>query len=124
MSTPKFGPKQLQPDLPKLIRMIPNKFLLAIAVAKRAKQLKEGVKPMIEVDANAADYPIDIAMKEVEEGKVRIVVKDKPIDDEHILVEMDQLLDKELAVTAVDDGAEKKLVVKEKGKPKSKSLAA
>ena len=113
-----------QPDIPKLIRMVPNKFMLAIAVSKRAKQIKEGVKPLILVDEDSMNYPIDIALKEIELGHVKIAIKEKQTDDGQALDEMDQLLDKEIAAAVLDPEEDKKLAVKEKNKPKSKSLAA
>ena len=36
----------------EILRRIPNRFLLSIAVAKRARQLKEGARPLIDIETN------------------------------------------------------------------------
>jgi DNA-directed RNA polymerase subunit omega len=51
-----------------------NKYLLTMMVAKRAKQLNQGYKPLIE-DANIKNNRL-IALREIKEGKVYIK-KDK-----------------------------------------------
>lgn len=45
-----------------------NKYLLTMMVAKRAKQLNQGYKPLIE-DANIKNNRL-IALREIKEGKV------------------------------------------------------
>ena len=47
-----------------------NKYLLTMMVAKRAKQLNQGYKPLIE-DANIKNNRL-IALREIKEGKVYI----------------------------------------------------
>ena len=44
-----------------------SKYLLAVIVAKRAKQLLAGVKPLIKTKSK---NQVTIALKEIEEGKV------------------------------------------------------
>jgi len=47
--------------------MIENKYLLTMMVAKRAKQLRTGIKPLVETKNKK---PILIALQEINEGKV------------------------------------------------------
>lgn len=44
-----------------------NKYLLTVMVFKRAKQLFAGAKPLVETRSK---NPVDIALKEIESGKV------------------------------------------------------
>ncbi len=44
-----------------------NKYLLTMLVAKRAKQLRAGAKPLVETNNKK---PILIALQEISEGKV------------------------------------------------------
>ena len=127
MKEVKYRSDQMEPNIPKLLKLVPNKFLLCIAASKRSKQIKEGVKPYIGLEGDALDYPINVALKEIEKSKIKIVVKEKPVDDNHVLDEMDQVLDSEIAVAAAEAAQadpEKKASVKEKGKSKFRSLAA
>lgn len=50
------------------LRQIPNRFLLAMVAAKRAKQLYKGGQPLIENKAN--NKKIVLALREVAAGKV------------------------------------------------------
>jgi DNA-directed RNA polymerase omega subunit len=54
-----------------LSRAIPNKYLMACAISKRARQLseKKGHMPFGDDGAN----PIDMAIREISEGKVSIL---------------------------------------------------
>ena len=60
----------------KLI-MVNNRFLLAMMIAKRAKQLKHGEKPLVKTKSIR---PLSIALEEVKEGKV-FVKKEKTIEN-------------------------------------------
>ena len=46
-----------------------NKYLLTMMVAKRAKQLNQGFKPLLDIDAKSNRM---MALKEIQEGKVYI----------------------------------------------------
>ncbi len=46
-----------------------NKYLLTMMVAKRAKQLNQGSKPLVDVDVKNTRL---IALKEIKEGKIYI----------------------------------------------------
>ena len=98
-----------------------NRFLMAVAIAKRAKQLKEGVRPLVPFNREEDLLPIEVALREVGTGKVQIVVKDKQEIRHDFLDEMDQLLDSEIE-GAVQVEEEKKMIPKDK--KLKKSLAA
>ena len=50
-----------------------NKYLLTMMVAKRAKQLNQGFKPLLDIDAKSNRM---LALKEIQEGKVYIKKED------------------------------------------------
>ncbi|MCL2590275.1 MAG: DNA-directed RNA polymerase subunit omega [Betaproteobacteria bacterium] len=52
------------------LKKIPNRFMLTLAAAYRARQLTIGGTPQIEIDPNGNDKPTIIALKEIEVGKV------------------------------------------------------
>ncbi|NLV91287.1 MAG: DNA-directed RNA polymerase subunit omega [Firmicutes bacterium] len=56
-----------QPPLGELLKHVDSRYTLVVATAKRARQLLEGSKPMVEVDSNK---PVTIALSEMAEGKV------------------------------------------------------
>ena len=52
-----------------------DKYLLANAVGKRAKQLvRDGVVPLVDMDVKR-DKPTDIALHEIAEGKLKVSLK-------------------------------------------------
>tara|TARA_B100000427_G_scaffold67991_1_gene54380 strand:+ start:7809 stop:8195 length:387 start_codon:yes stop_codon:yes gene_type:complete len=99
-------------DPTELLKKIPNRFLLSVAIAKRARQISEGEKPLVEVMKDKPLNPINIAMKEFNEGLITISEKDE-VDDELELIEK---LDKNL-----EDRIEKQKKEEEKNKPKEKT---
>ena len=54
------------------LRQIPNRFLLAMVAAKRAKQLYKGGQPLIDNKAN--NKKIVLALREVAAGKVEVEI--------------------------------------------------
>jgi len=46
-----------------------DRYLLTIAVGKRADELSKGASPMIDFDKNRSKYA-DIALREIAEGKI------------------------------------------------------
>ena len=52
------------------LKKIPNRFMLTLAAAYRARQLTIGGTPQIELNPNDRDKPTIIALKEIEVGKV------------------------------------------------------
>ena len=99
-------------DPTELLKKIPNRFLLSVAIAKRARQISEGEKPLVEVMKDKPLNPINIAMKEFNEGLITISEKDE-VDDELELIEK---LDKNL-----EERIEKQKKEEEKNKPKEKT---
>ena len=100
-----------------------NRFLLAVAVAKRAKQLKDGVKPLIPYNKEEDVMPVETALEEIEGSKVQIIIKEKKEAQDELLEEMDQLLEAEMEEAIQADEEKKTAILKEKPKSK-KSLAA
>ena len=84
-------------DIEKLNKKIPNRFILSIAVAKRAKQLKEGIKPLVNYNPDEPYSYILIALKEISEGKINVDIIEKEDEDTNKLNELDQFLEQEIA---------------------------
>ena len=112
-------------SMTKVFAQIPNRFLLSVAVSKRARQLREGYRPLVEVTEENPN-PILIALKEIEQGKLNVIVKESHDADEEYLERMEQ--DLELQVAEQEAENQDKKPVKEtketKSKSKVKSLAA
>ncbi len=51
-----------------------DRYLLTIAVGKRAEELSKGASAMIEFDKNRAKYT-DIALREIAEGKIIVSIE-------------------------------------------------
>ena len=83
-------------DLDKILGQIENKFVLSIGVSKRAKQLKDGIKPLVEIDPDRPFNEILIALKEIETGKINIELTEKHESHVDKLEEMDHFLEEEL----------------------------
>jgi DNA-directed RNA polymerase subunit omega len=59
----------IRPPLESLLEKIENKYALVVSVAKRARVLKEGQLPMVDV---ASSNPVTVALEEISAGKIRI----------------------------------------------------
>ncbi len=59
----------IRPPLESLLDRVDNKYALVISVAKRARQLKEGHLPMVDV---ASTNPVTVALEEIAAGKIRV----------------------------------------------------
>ncbi len=57
----------IKPPLEALLDRVENKYALVIVAAKRARQLKEGALPMVEVDSG---NPVTVALEEIAAGKI------------------------------------------------------
>ena len=57
---------------------VPNRFVLVLLAAKRARQLFKGAKPLIDPKGNR---PVVVALREVAAGKVSSVERD---DEERV----------------------------------------
>ncbi len=99
----------------------PNRFLLSVAAGKRAKQLKEGAKPLVEISNENRSKNVEIAIKELMDDQVKIMIKEPNTEEQDMLDEFDNLLETELELDATEEREEKK--AKDRTKLK-KSLAA
>ena len=59
----------IRPPLESLLDKIDNKYALVVTVAKRARVLKEGQLPMVDV---ASSNPVTVSLEEIAAGKIRI----------------------------------------------------
>ncbi len=57
----------IRPPLESLLDKIPNKYALVVSVAKRARVLKEGQLPMVDV---ASSNPVTVSLEEIAAGKI------------------------------------------------------
>src|SRR5438045_1527725 len=58
----------IYPAADKIEKQVDSKYALVILAAKRAKQIKEGSKPLIKTDST---NPLTIALEEIAAGQVR-----------------------------------------------------
>jgi DNA-directed RNA polymerase subunit omega len=59
----------IKPPLEELLDQVDNKYALVMAAAKRARQLKEGGLPLVDIDST---NPVSIALEEIATGKIRV----------------------------------------------------
>jgi len=57
----------IYPTLNELTEKVDSRYTLVVAVAKRARQLVEGSKPLVSVES---DRPVTIAVHELNERKI------------------------------------------------------
>ncbi len=58
----------IKPPLEELLEHVESKYSLVIITAKRARQLKDGVLSLVDVDSA---NPVSIALEEIATGRVR-----------------------------------------------------
>lgn len=58
----------INPSIVSLLENIDNRYSLVVITAKRARQLIDGAKPMIDIDSSK---PVTIAINEINEGKIQ-----------------------------------------------------
>ena len=58
----------IKPPLEALLDRVENKYALVIVAAKRARQLKDGALPMVDIDSS---NPVTLALEEIAAGKIR-----------------------------------------------------
>ena len=58
----------IKPPLEALLDRVESKYALVIVAAKRARQLKDGALPLVDVDSS---NPVTIALEEIAAGKIR-----------------------------------------------------
>lgn len=59
----------VEPSVPELLEKVENRYILVIATAKRAREIANGDKVLVDTDDVA---PVSIAADEIEEGKVKV----------------------------------------------------
>jgi DNA-directed RNA polymerase omega subunit len=117
-----------------LLGKVDNKFLLCIAVARRARQIKEGAKPLYE--GSDAELPVISAMEEILFDKVGVIynpnaeIVDNKDDDMRIIRRKIKPVESETAVELTEEEDKKnaarlkKKEKLEKSKKRNKSLVA
>jgi DNA-directed RNA polymerase subunit omega len=58
----------IKPSLEELLAQVDNKYALVIIASKRARQVKEGMLPLVDIDST---NPVTIALEEIATGKIR-----------------------------------------------------
>jgi DNA-directed RNA polymerase subunit omega len=58
----------IKPSLEELLAQVDNKYALVIMAAKRARQIKEGMLPLVDIDST---NPVTIALEEIATGRIR-----------------------------------------------------
>lgn len=53
----------INPSITELLEKLPNRYSLVVVTSKRARQLIDGAKPLIEIDSNK---PVTIAINEID----------------------------------------------------------
>jgi len=123
--------------LEELLDKVKNRFLLTVAAARRARQLKDGAKPLIDAPDN--EPAVIVALDEILEDKIRIEVGDSKqtalgeVDLKKLVIKEPEIIKpKEESKKAEKEKADKKPVKKTTAKKtktsskkkKSRSMAA
>lgn len=99
-----------------LTKKFPNRFLLTLAAAKRARQIKEGARPLIE---DEGVVPIMTALEELRTDKIEVYLDEPTVRNDSL---MDEIEDLDLNnSSAFDEENAEKTDKKDDKKPKSKS---
>lgn len=53
----------INPSITELLEKLPNRYSIVVVTSKRARQLIDGAKPLIEIDSNK---PVTIAINEID----------------------------------------------------------
>jgi DNA-directed RNA polymerase omega subunit len=81
-------------NLAELFEKVPNRFLLTVAAAKRARQIDDGARPLIDASVSA-NLSLDIALLEIQKGKI-VVSIEEPSEEDSILSEISDYLDADI----------------------------
>jgi DNA-directed RNA polymerase subunit omega len=104
--------------------VIPNRFMLTVVVAKRARQIKDGMRPMVEFDHDNPPNPIDLALMEVAAGKISVDMDSHYDSEEEYIQEIESSLEIELEKQESNPQVKDQDEKKKEPRRKSKSLAA
>lgn len=107
-----------------MLKKYPNHFLLSVAISKRARQLKDGARPLIDINPEEM-HPILTALEELKQGKLHISLLDEIEEDAEFLEEISQSLDDDINQDSSKEETMEKMKKKDLSiKNKSKSLGA
>lgn len=81
-------------NLALLYEKVPNRFLLTVAASKRARQLDDGARPLIDASLSN-NQSLDIALMEIQMGKIIVSIEDMSEEDS-ILDEISDYLDSDI----------------------------
>ena len=81
-------------NLALLYEKVPNRFLLTVAASKRARQLDDGARPLIDASIST-NRSLDIALMEIQTGKIIVSIEDLTEEDS-ILDEISDYLDADI----------------------------
>lgn len=81
-------------NLALLYEKVPNRFLLTVAASKRARQLDDGARPLIDASISN-NRSLDIALMEIQTGKIIVSIEDLSEEDS-ILDEISDYLDSDI----------------------------
>ena len=110
----------------------PNRFELSVASAKRARQIKEGATPLVEITPKLTSH-LMIALEEIKQGKINVLTHSNTVDGDPSINELDSFIE-DNETKLENDELEKKKEEEEnsskkdkkpkKDKKKTKSLSA
>ena len=106
-------------EIHDLFQKIPNRFLLSVAISKRARQLLDGEKPLVDHVPGKPFNAVSLAIKEFSEGKIDLSIKED-VDEELELLEK---LDKGLEAKLEQEVSDAPVEAKKDKKPKSKAAS-
>ena len=120
--------KNREIQLSEILKKTPNRFLLSLAIAKRARQLNEGAKPLIEISETEPFHPILTALEEIYQNKISIQLENNRDENMELIEEVERYFE-EVPTPAIEQEESPKKAKKEKGekdkhKSKTKSLSA
>ena len=69
--------------------VVNSRYSIVIATSKRARELIAGAKPLVE--GMEDEKPLSIAVKELYDGKIKILQDDEEVDFDDDLMEMDDM---------------------------------
>ena len=113
--------------LEELLDKVQNRFLLTVSAARRARQLKDGAKRLI--DAPEDETLVVLALDEILEDKIKIEIGEiAPAEQPEVITKKADKKDAKEAKKETKDKATKKAAPKKKKKEgkkkKSRSMAA
>jgi DNA-directed RNA polymerase subunit omega len=59
----------IKPSLEELLEQVDSKYALVMVAAKRARQIKDGGLPLVDVDSA---NPVSVALEEIATGRIRV----------------------------------------------------